>query len=73
MELKIKLHKWYFSKHFEKVSEPGLLGKTEHGRGGFGSTGSDWNVLSKRAIPPMLGLGEVCVLSGDSRESESND
>ena len=59
--------------NFEKVSEPGLLGKTKHGRGGFGSTGSDWNILSKRAIPPMLGPGEVCVLLDDSIESESND
>ena len=50
----------FFKKYdviFEKVSETALLGKTKRGIGGFGSTGSNWNVPSKRPFPPMLVSG----------------
>ena len=30
---------------FEKVSDPALLGRTEHSSGGFGSTGSSGNKI----------------------------
>ena len=31
--------------NFEKVSDPALLGRTKHGPGGFGSTGSSGNKI----------------------------
>ena len=59
-----------YDENFDKVSKPGLLGKTKCGIGGFGSTGLNWNILSKRPLPPTLELGEVCIVSDDSSESD---